>query len=101
MAIELVRISELCMVILSALSFANGFASLAASASVTLICGCFSLPKLLDRFCGEFDEVEDTIRMPPDEMRIPCDGDMDKFCGEPIGGKLLAADVVDGRADGN
>lgn len=88
MAIEFVRMSELCIVILSALSFGNKFDSVDGSASVR---GGFSDPKAVVALGGDADEVDDTIRIPADDIRKPCEGDIDRFCGEPMEAVFVVA----------
>lgn len=96
-AIELVRISALCMVIFNALSFGIRLAE-SPSASGLLINGGGALSGV-DAPGGDADDDE-TSRMPLDAMRTPCEGEMDRFCGDTIGGKLDDADVVGGNGAG-
>lgn len=95
-AMELVRISELCIVMFNALSLDNKFGSPLPSVSVPLIGGGFSTPIAVVALGGDVDEADDdTKRIPADDKRIPCDGDIERFCGEPIGGKLVTDDGND------
>lgn len=70
-AIELVRMSVLCIVIFSAPSFGNKFGSAVASASVFLYDADLSEPETAAALGGDEDEVEDTRRIPLDDNRIP------------------------------
>lgn len=93
-AIELVRISALCIVIFKALSFGNIFAA-SPSDSELFINGGGSL-SAVDAPGGDTDDDE-TRRIPLEAIRTPCDGDIERFCGDVIVGKLDEADVVDGN----
>lgn len=104
-AIELVRISALCMVIFNASFDGNKAAPAPASdsASGLLISGGGGgglLSPLGGAFGGETDD-DGTKRIPLAANRAPCDdGDIVRFCGEGIGGIFVATDVGIGTGGG-
>lgn len=88
-AIELVRISELLMVILTALSLLQ--ISITSLASDIFDEECLSGDEGFE-VCGDDDDVGKRIPT-GGVIRTPCDGDIERFCGDESGILLLFGGV--------
>lgn len=87
-AIELVRMSELLMVMLTALSLLQTSVTSMVS---DIFDECLSGDEGFE-VCGEDDDV--VKRMPTGGViRTPCDGDIERFCGDDSGILLLFGGV--------
>lgn len=88
-AIELVRMSELLMVMLTALSLLQ--ISITSMAS-DIFDECLSGEEGFDDVCGDDDDWGNRIPT-GGVIRTPCDGDIERFCGDDSGILLLFGGV--------